>query len=330
MEKYLKGEILKLATYQTGKEIRLGIVWECKLIDFVEGAQAILSKKELGKIGPLPRDQRSFLDKGNKAKALAKKVLTWGKEIIAKTPSNQLPKAIRNIEQVKLLPPILNPPKIMCLARNYVSHVKEVIGDGPLPVDLLIFMKPSTALIGHDQAIIVPPECRELDHEVELAVLIGRKGRHIPEEKALEHVAGYTILNDISDREYVGKNDPNRRVNWFFMKAQDTFAPLGPYLVSKDEIKDPHNLRLRLWVNGELRQDSQGEEMIFKIPYIVSRISRFVTLEVGDIISTGTPTGTSFSTQQYLKDGDVLECEIEGIGRLKNFVKVEKAVYRRK
>ncbi len=112
------------------------------------------------------------------------------------------------------------------------------------------------------------------------------------------------------------------------MKAQDTFAPLGPFLVWKDEIKDPHTLPLRLWVNGELRQDSAREEMVFKVPLILSRISRFVTLEPGDIIATGTPMGTSFGSQKYLKGGDVVECEIEGIGRLKNFIKVEKPVYR--
>ena len=320
---------MKLATYQIDGEISLGVVWQEKIIDLPTGAKIIGEKKPAPEIKQGLSDMRNFLAQGNQALALAKQVLTWGKKRIKENLPARLPKWVKDISQVKLLPPILNPPKIMCLARNYVSHVKEVIGDGPLPVDLLVFMKPSTALIGQGQAIVIPPTCRELDHEIELAVVIGKKGRYIPEEKAMDHVAGYTILNDISDREYVGKNDPNRRVNWFFMKAQDTFAPLGPYLVTKDEIKDPHNLRLRLWVNGELRQDSQGEEMIFKIPYIVSRISRFVTLEPGDIISTGTPTGTSFSTHRYLKDGDVLECEIEGIGRLKNFVKVEKAVYRR-
>lgn len=320
---------MKLATYQIAEKIRLGVVWQEKIIDFAEAAKIIGEKELFAQKFTDLYDMRSFLAQGSKALALAKKVLSWGKKKIQENSSSRLPKCIRDISQIKLLPPILNPPKIMCLARNYVSHVREVIGDGPLPVDLLVFMKPSTALIGQGQAIIVPPTCRELDHEIELAVIIGMKGRYIPEEKAMDHVAGYTIMNDISDREYVGKNDPNRRVNWFFMKAQDTFAPLGPYLVTKDEIKDPHNLRLRLWINGELRQDSQGEEMIFKIPYIVSRISRFVTLEPGDIISTGTPTGTSFSTKQYLQDGDVLECEIEGIGRLKNFVKVEQAIYRR-
>lgn len=320
---------MKLATYQINKEIRLAVVWQEKIIDLNEAAKIIGGEKTSPEIGQALSDMRNFLTQGNKALALAKRVLNWGQKKIKENSPSRLPKCIKDISQIKLLPPILNPLKIMCLARNYVSHVREVIGDGPLPIDLLVFMKPSTALIGQGQAIIVPPTCRELDHEIELAVIIGRKGRYIPEEKAMDHVAGYTIMNDISDREYVGKNDPNRRVNWFFMKAQDTFAPLGPYLVTKDEIKDPHNLRLRLWVNGELRQDSQGEEMIFKIPYIISRISHFVTLEPGDIISTGTPTGTSFSTQQYLREGDVVECEIKEIGRLKNFVKVEQVVYRK-
>jgi 2-keto-4-pentenoate hydratase/2-oxohepta-3-ene-1,7-dioic acid hydratase in catechol pathway len=112
------------------------------------------------------------------------------------------------------------------------------------------------------------------------------------------------------------------------MKAQDTFAPMGPYIVLTDEIQDPHLLRLRLWVNGELRQDSSGEEMIFKIPRIIAEISRFVTLEPGDVISTGTPTGTSFSTKKYLAAGDVVECEVEGIGLLRNSIKVEEPVYR--
>ncbi len=112
------------------------------------------------------------------------------------------------------------------------------------------------------------------------------------------------------------------------MKAQDTFAPLGPYLVLREEIDDPHNLRLRLWVNGEIRQDSSGEDMIFRIPTIISILSNYVTLEPGDIIATGTPTGTSFSTKRFLRDGDVVECEVEGLGRLKNIVKEEAPAYR--
>ena len=270
---------------------------------------------------------KGFLALGGRAVRLARKVENWVRTQEEGRSRTSLRGLIFDLTKVKLLPPLANPSKIMCLARNYVSHVQEVNGDGPLPTDLLIFMKPATAIIGPGEFIFVPPQCQKLDHEVELAVVIGRKGRYIPQEMAMEHVAGYTILNDISDREYVVNKNPDRGVNWFFIKAQDTFAPLGPYLVLKDEVKNPHRLRLRLWVNGRLRQDSQSEEMIFKIPQIISRISRFVTLEPGDIVSTGTPTGTSFSTQQYLKEGDVVECEIEGIGRLKNSVKIEKPVY---
>jgi 2-keto-4-pentenoate hydratase/2-oxohepta-3-ene-1,7-dioic acid hydratase in catechol pathway len=236
---------------------------------------------------------------------------------------------VTDLNKVRLLPPISNPPKILCLARNYVSHAREVAGDAPLPKTLLVFMKPTTAIIGPGQSVVVPPDCQQLDHEVELAVMIGKKGRHIPVEKAMDHVVGYTIMNDISDRAYIVQKE-TQRVNWFFMKARDTFAPLGPCLVLKDEIKDPHLLRLRLWVNGEIRQDSSGEDMIFKIPEIITQISYFVTLEPGDVIATGTPTGTSFSTKKYLRHGDIVECEIEGIGRLRNSIKVEEPIYRKK
>ena len=320
---------LKLATFRQDREVRLGIVWDAKIIDF-NAALRLLRKKVScrGKSFPVA-DMKSFLTLGGRGIKMARQVETWVKKQAEGKSRAALGGFIFDLSKVKLLPPLSNPPKIICLARNYVSHVREVIGDASLPQDLLIFMKPATAIIGPGDSITVPHECRELDHEIELAVVIGQKGRYIPKEKAMDHVAGYTILNDISDREYVGKNDPGRMINWFFMKAPDAFAPLGPYLVLKDEIKDPHGLRLRLWVNGELRQDSLGEEMIFKIPEIIARTSQFITLEPGDILSTGTPTGTSFSTKQYLKAGDVIDCEIEGIGRLRNIVKVEKPMYRK-
>jgi 2-keto-4-pentenoate hydratase/2-oxohepta-3-ene-1,7-dioic acid hydratase in catechol pathway len=321
---------LKLATFRQGREARLGIVGDGKIIDFNAGLGRLLQKPNRRE-KPFPTvDMKGFLALGGRSLQVARKVESWVRTQEEGRSRTSLRGLIFDLSKVKLLPPLSNPPKIMCLARNYVSHVQETIGDGPVPTDLLIFMKPSTTIIGPGEPIFIPPQCQELDHEIELAVVIGRKGRYIPQEMAMEHVAGYTILNDVSDREYVGKKNPNWTVNWFFMKAQDTFAPLGPYLVLKDEIKDPHGLRLRLWVNGQLRQDSQSEGMIFKIPEIISRISRFVTLEPGDIIATGTPTGTSFSTRQYLKEGDVVECEVEGIGRLKNPVKVEKPVYRKK
>ena len=320
---------MKLATFRQDREARLGIVGDGKIIDFNAVLNRLLPKTHRRE-KPLPTvDMKGFLALGGRSVRLARKVENWVRKQKKGRSGASLRGLIFDLSKVKLLPPIANPPKIICLARNYVSHVHEVDGEGPLPTDLLIFMKPTTAILGPGESIFVPPQCQKLDHEVELAVVIGRKGRYIPKKMAMEHVAGYTILNDISDREYVANKNSGRGVNWFFIKAQDTFAPLGPYLVLKDEIKDPHRLRLRLWVNGQLRQDSLSEEMIFNIPQIISRISRFATLEPGDIISTGTPTGTSFSTHQYLKKGDVVECEIEGIGRLKNSVKIEKQAYRR-
>ena len=320
---------MKLATFRQGREARLGIVSDGRMIDFNAVLGRLPPKIHRG-AKPFPVvDMKGFLTLGDRSLRLARKVERWVRTQEKGRPKTSLRGLIFDLSKVKLLPPLANPPKILCLARNYVSHVHEVDGEGPLPTDLLIFMKPSTAVIGPGEFIFIPPQCQKLDHEVELAVVIGRKGRYIPQNMAMEHVAGYTILNDISDREYVANKNAGRGVNWFFIKAQDTFAPIGPYLVLKDEIKDPHGIRLRLWVNGQLRQDSRSEEMIFKIPQTISRLSRFATLEPGDIISTGTPTGTSFSTRQYLKEGDVVECEIEGIGRLKNFIKIEKPIYRR-
>jgi len=320
---------MKFATFRRGDEILLGIVWKDKVIDFNAGSRLLCQSGKGGAGKPFPHlDMRGFLAQGTPAIRMARKVEAWIRKQAEGKSRFSLRGLVFDLSKVKLMAPLNNPPKIMCLARNYASHIREVSAVEPLPEDILIFMKPTTAIIGPDDPIIISPECRLLDHEVELAVVVGKKGRHIPEEKAMEHLAGYTILNDISDREYRQQKGPPFMVNWFFMKAQDTFAPLGPFLVWKDEIKDPHALNLRLWVNGELRQDSAREEMVFKIPVILSRISRFVTLEPGDIIATGTPTGTSFGSQKYLKGGDVVECEIEGFGRLRNSIKMEKPVYR--
>ena len=322
---------MKLAMFRTGRETRLGVLSGEKVID-LNGRYPFLRKQPPSPKKALPiQDMKGFLAQGSTAIRFARRVETLVKREMK--GKRRVPPVVRgfviDLNKVRLLPPISNPPKILCLARNYVSHAREVAGDAPLPQSLLVFMKPATAIIGPGDSVVVPPDCQKLDHEVELAVVIGKKGRYIPSEKAMDHVAGYTIINDISDREYIVQKE-TQRVNWFFMKAQDTFAPLGPYLVLKDEIKDPHVLKLRLWVNGELRQDSTGEDMIFMIPEIISQISRFVTLEPGDIIATGTPTGTSFSTKQYLKAGDVVECEIEGIGRLKNSIQVKNPGYRKK
>lgn len=320
---------MKLATFRYNRQTRLGLVQGEKIIDVNAGQQYLMKQTAHSKKSLPAMDMKSFLSRGAEAIRMARRVEAWVKEQVE--GSSRPPAAIRaflfDLKKVKILAPLSNPPKILCLARNYVSHAVEVAGNAQLPQSILIFMKPSTAIIGPGEEVVIPPDCRKLDHEVELAVVIGKKGRYIPEKLAMDHVAGYTIFNDMSDREYIVQKETGR-VNWFFMKAQDTFAPMGPYLVLKDEVDNPHALRLRLWVNGELRQDSPANDMIFKIPEIISKISHFVTLEPGDIIATGTPTGTAFSTQKYLNPGDVMVCEIEGIGRLENSVEVEKDDYR--
>ena len=322
---------MKLAMFKPGREkSRPGILWKEKIADLNAACLSLEKQRSEGKTEFLWEDLIDFLEEGERAERRARLALgAFEKGSLDRGPlAKGWGKIFFDPAKVRLLAPLSKPPKILCLARNYVSHVQEVTGSVARPPDPLLFMKPTTAVIGPDDAIVVPPFCRKLDHEVELAVVIGRPGRFIPEDAAMNHVAGYTILNDVSDRDYTGKKDSHRLINWFFMKGQDTFAPMGPCLVLKDEISDPHKLRLRLWVNGQLRQDSEGEKMIFKIPQILSRVSQFVTLKPGDIVSTGTPVGTSFSTKQYLKAGDVVECEIEGIGRLRNVVRVEEAVYR--
>ncbi|MCX5908877.1 MAG: fumarylacetoacetate hydrolase family protein [Deltaproteobacteria bacterium] len=320
---------MKLVLFRKGKEISLGIVLGEQIIDLNAGFTALPQKpSRLKKIFPM-RDMKTFWENSPATLLLARKLQDSVKKGVRGKVRGPAAwgKVLLDMSQVKLLAPITNPPKIICLARNYVSHAREVAGDTPLPTSLLPFMKPTPAIVGPGDFVMMSSQCRKLDHEVKLAVVIGRKGRYIPEEEAMDHVGGYTILNDISDREYIVQKETHR-VNWFFMKAQDTFAPMGPALVLRDEIEDPHRLRLRLWVNGELRQDSSGEDMIFRIPSIISILSRYVTLEPGDVIATGTPTGTSFSTNKFLRDGDVVECEIEGIGRLKNVIKVENPIYR--
>ncbi len=319
---------MKLARFRAEGIIRLGVVLDDVIFD-LDGVTRLITRRSGLDRPAAVRDARTFLTQGKVAYRAAKKAGTWVKRELRKTP--RIPAVLRgkvfDLDTVEILTPLSDPPKILCLARNYVSHARETSGDTPLPTSLLIFMKPATTLCGPGDPVIMPPDCSKLDHEVELAVVIGKRGRHIPVEKAMEHVGGYTILNDMSDRQYL-LHEQIKSINWFYMKGQDTFAPLGPYLVLPDEIPDPHTLRLRLWVNEELRQDSSGEEMIFKVPEIIAQISRYVTLEPGDIIATGTPMGTSFSTKRYLKAGDIVECEIEGIGRLKNFIKVEERAYR--
>ena len=224
-----------------------------------------------------------------------------------------------NISKFKLLSPIPNPNKIICLAFNYIDHAKEQ--NLSPPEEPVIVLKPRTTLIGTESDIICPDFVTQLDYEVELALIIGKNCKNINEEQAKETIFGYMILNDVSARDIQFTDKQFTRG-----KSFDTFAPSGPWITTADEIKDPHNLKLTTKINGEIRQNSSTNNMFIKIPEIVSKLSKVMTLEKGDIISTGTPAGVILNTPNavFLKNGDEIEMEIEKLGILKNTIRIVK------
>ena len=202
----------------------------------------------------------------------------------------------------------LNPSKIICLGKNYAEHAREMKSE--VPREPIIFLKPPSSLIGPGENVVLPSISKEVHHEVELAVIIGKRGKNIPEEEAMEHVLGYTILLDITARD-LQSFAREWGLPWTVSKGFDTFAPVGPRIVAAGDI-DPHNLEIGLRVNGRVRQRSRTFMMLFKIPRLIEYISSIMTLEVGDIIATGTPEGVG-----KIEHGDIIEAWIEGIGTLK-------------
>ncbi len=209
----------------------------------------------------------------------------------------------------------LKPSKILCLGKNYAKHAEEMKSE--VPKEPIIFLKPPSSLLGPDETIILPNKSKKVHHEVELAVIIGRRGKNISREEAMKHVLGYTIFLDITARD-LQEEARRKGMPWSICKGFDTFAPIGPRIVPANKV-DPHNLEIGLKVNNELRQKSNTSEMLFKIPEIIEYISSIMTLEVGDIIATGTPEGVG-----ELKDGNVVEAWIQDIGVLRERVRKEK------
>ncbi|MFT4203543.1 MAG: fumarylacetoacetate hydrolase family protein [Chitinophagaceae bacterium] len=208
---------------------------------------------------------------------------------------------------------VARPSKIICIGLNYALHAKET--NAPIPKEPIIFFKSTTALCGPDDDVIIPKNSVKTDWEVELAVVIGKKCSYVEESEALDYVAGYALHNDYSEREF----QIERGGQWVKGKSCDTFAPLGPFLATKDEIADPNNLHLWLKLNGKTVQDSTTADFIFNVQQVVSYLSQFMTLLPGDVISTGTPSGVGLgmNPQVYLKPGDVVELGIEGLGTSK-------------
>ena len=222
-----------------------------------------------------------------------------------------------DMDSVKMAPPIVCPPKIICVGQNYSRHAVEMGTSAPqLPI---IFSKFSSAVCGHGDPVVLPSIAEKVDFEAELVVVIGTPGKFIDRNKALDHVFGYTCGNDISARDWQ-KEKPGGQ--WLLGKTFDTFAPVGPYIVTADEVADPHDLRVQMLLNGEVMQDQSTADMIFPIDELISHISQFVTLEVGDLIFTGTPSGVGAgrTPPRFLKPGDNLEVKIESVGVLKNSV----------
>ena len=220
-------------------------------------------------------------------------------------------------EGVRLGSPIARPSKIVCIGLNYADHAKET--NAKIPTEPIIFFKSTTALIGPYDDVVIPKNSKKTDWEVELAVVIGKKASYVEEKEALDYVAGYCLHNDLSEREF----QLERNGQWVKGKSCDTFAPLGPFLATKDEIADVDKLRLWLKVNGQMMQDGTTSDFIFKIPFLISYLSQFMTLLPGDVISTGTPAGVGLgmNPQVYLKEGDVVELGIDGLGTSRQNVK---------
>lgn len=208
---------------------------------------------------------------------------------------------------------VARPSKIICIGLNYALHAKET--NAPIPKEPIIFFKSTTALCGPNDNVVIPKGSEKTDWEVELAVIIGKKASYIEESEALDYVAGYALHNDYSEREF----QIERGGQWVKGKSCDTFAPLGPFLATKEEVENPNNLHLWLKLNGKTVQDSSTSDFIFNVQYVVSYLSQFMTLLPGDVISTGTPSGVGLgmNPQVYLKPGDVVELGIEGLGTSK-------------
>jgi 2-keto-4-pentenoate hydratase/2-oxohepta-3-ene-1,7-dioic acid hydratase in catechol pathway len=257
----------------------------------------------------LPPTIEEFIASGEKAVHTAEALLR-------KAENSRIANASAPLSEVALLAPIASPPKIICLGLNYIDHAAET--NKTVPEEPVIFMKPHTTIIGPNECIIKPRIVHELDYEGELAIIIGKTAKNISVKEATNHIFGYTILNDISARDYQFKDG-----QWTRGKSFDTFAPTGPSITAANQLRDTGNLAVRTWVNGELRQNSTTRNMAFNVSQIVHHLSLVMTLEPCDIIATGTPAGVGFAMKppRYLQHGDVIRIEIGGIGTLENTVK---------
>lgn len=242
---------------------------------------------------------------------LADNLLSRAAEVAARPNAVKVP-----VAQAKLHAPVHDPRKIFCVGLNYKDHAAE--SGVPIPKEPVLFSKYTTALIGHGENIVVPRVSSKVDYEAEFVIVVGKKGRYLAPETAATYAAGYTVGHDVSARDWQLEKDGKQ---WMIGKTFDTFAPCGPVMVTADEVPDPHALPIRLRLNGKVMQNSNTNQMIFRVGQILAYISQVVTIEPGDLIFTGTPPGVGMAQKPnpvWLKAGDVAEVEIEGLGVLRN------------
>jgi 2-keto-4-pentenoate hydratase/2-oxohepta-3-ene-1,7-dioic acid hydratase in catechol pathway len=309
---------MKLYTFQIQDRHRLGAEWKGQMIDLEMARAAMTRARTLspGTSAALPSDMLSFLRAGEPALAGAREALAF----MAKRPA--LPvgeQVLYPFSEIKLLAPIPRPGKILCSGINYRGH-KEENPKATLPTEPFFFSKLPSVVIGPGQPIVHPKETQQLDYEVEFAVVIGKRMKNTPEAHVMDSLAGYTILHDVSARDVQFKDNQIT-----LGKNFDTFCPLGPCLVTPDELTDPGKVKLRSLLNGRVMQEGSTSDWIFSLPTLLHRLSQVMTLDPGDVVSTGTPAGVGIFRKPpvFLKPGDVVRLEVEGIGVLENPVVAE-------
>jgi 2-keto-4-pentenoate hydratase/2-oxohepta-3-ene-1,7-dioic acid hydratase in catechol pathway len=284
---------MKLCTFEHAGTLRAGVVVDDEVVDLATAAP------------DLPREAGSLLAAGDAGLRAA--------ETAASRAKQRIP-----LERVQLRAPILRPPKFLAIGLNYADHVAEAGLETPkFPT---VFNKQSTCVVGTGAGVHMPRVSSSLDYEGELGFVIGKRCRHVPRSRAHEVIAGYLIVNDVSVRDW-----QFRVQTWTMGKSFDTHGPIGPWITTPDEVGDPHGLRLRTWVNGELRQDSNTKHLIFDCGAIVEHLSTAFTLEPGDVVATGTPSGVGIAMKppKLLQVGDAMRIEIDGLGALENAVVAE-------
>jgi 2-keto-4-pentenoate hydratase/2-oxohepta-3-ene-1,7-dioic acid hydratase in catechol pathway len=303
---------MRFVTVQAGGEARLGLLDDEHIFLFAPLAQRLgrgRGKVRRARNTQIPDDLLSFITRGSLAQARA--ALALGRRLVRDGRAKGVAIAA---ERARLLPPLPRLRKnIFCMGRNYAEHAKE--SGSTVPTVPVFFTKPPTCVVGHEAPVMHHAVTRALDYEVELAVVFGKRGRDIPVERALDYVFGYTIMNDITARDL-----QRRHEQWFKGKSLDTFAPVGPAVVHRSAVPDPQNLRLRMTVNGEVRQDASTSTMVFSVAQLIESLTAGMTIEPGDILATGTPHGVAMgrTPPPWLRPGDVVEASIDGIGTLRN------------